>query len=125
MVMCEANGTTYNITRPQDFQDIVPGSVYEAMRVYFGFESMGDDNYPEKIRHLECIKDNLEYDLQKAQDENCDLERENDDLRDENEELKKQRNKLIKQIKAVKNSMEPLRNILAAVDEAAEVAGEM
>lgn len=125
MVMCEANGTTYTITRPQDFQDIVPSGVYEAMREYFGFESLGDDSYPEQIRHLECIKDNLAFDLEKQEDENRDLENENDDLRDENEKLKEKRDELIKKIEAIQHSLEPFRRILAAVEEAAEVAGEM
>ena len=91
MVMCEANGTTYTITRPQDFQDIVPSGVYEAMREYFGFESLGDDSYPEQIRYLEYEKDNLAFELEHQEDENRDLENENDDLRDENEKLKEQR----------------------------------
>lgn len=125
MVMCEANGTTYTITRPQDFQDIVPSGVYEAMREYFGFESLGDDSYPEQIRYLEHEKDNLAFELEHQEDENRDLENENDDLRDENEKLKEQRDSLIKQIEAVQNTVEPLRRILAAVQEAAEMAGDM
>ena len=125
MVMCEANGTTYTITRPQDFQDIVPAGVYEAMREYFGFESLGDDSYPEQIRYLEHEKDNLAFELEHQEDENRDLENENDDLRDENEKLKEQRDSLIKQIEVIQRAVKPFRTILTAVDEAAEAAGEM
>lgn len=125
MVMCQANGTTYTITKPQDFQDIVPSSVYEAMREYFGFESLGDDCYPEQIRILEHEKDNLAFELEHQEDENRDLENENDDLRDENEKLQEQRDELIKQIEAINRSMKPLRIMLAAVDKATEMAEEM
>lgn len=125
MVMCEANGTTYTITRPQDFQEIVPQSVYEAMREFFGFEELGIESYTKQIRELESEKDNLAGELEDAEEENMVLEYENDDLRDENEKLTKQRDELVQQIKAVGSFMEPLRSILAAVQEAAEAAGGM
>lgn len=125
MVICEANGTTYTITSPQDFEQLVPQSVYEAMREFFGFESLGDENYIAKIEELEDAKNDLAWELEHIEDENRDLEIENDDLLEENEKLIKQRDELIKQIEAVNESIEPLKSILAAVQEAAEVAGKM
>lgn len=125
MVICQANGTTYAITSPQDFEQLVPQGIYEAMREFFGFESLGDENYIKQIEELEYTKDNLAWELESAEYENRDLEIENDDLQEENEKLIQQRDELIRQIETVNKCMEPLKGILAAVQEAVEVAGKM
>ena len=124
MVMCEANGTTYMITSPQDFEQLVPEGVYEAMKEFFGFEAIGSDDFSTLIRELEEAKDSLESDLEAAEDENWGLECENDDLMDENEKLEKQRDELIKRLDTIKNCLEPIKDIMAAVQEAYRVASE-
>ena len=124
MVICEANGTTYTITRPQDFEHLVPQGVYEAMREFFGFESLGDENYIRRIEELENEKNDMAWKLDNADDEKQDLEMENDDLQEENEKLIRQRDELIQRIETIEYYLEPIKNIMAAVQEAYKVANE-
>lgn len=125
MVMCETNGTTYAITKPQDFMELVPQGVYEAMREFFGFDVLGTDTYKTQIEELEYQKDSLITENVELEDENRDLENENDDLKEENEKLKEQRDEIMKQIEVISESIEPFKRMLAAVQQATEIIEEM
>ena len=86
-VWCEVEGKSIMISCPQDFEEVVAPGVYSAILEFFGCEPIGTDNYLKKIERLENRYDNLQWNYEKLEDKNIDLDIENDDLRADVERL--------------------------------------
>jgi regulator of replication initiation timing len=101
MIGCVTDKGIIYITRVEDFENMIPSGIYNAMIEFV------NQNYAKYEDEVEYLKSEIE----EIQDESDDLDRDNDDLRDTISKTEKKIDKIIKSEMARDEIIENLKVI--------------